>query len=636
MLSLDLVADFGADPTGAADAGPAFTAFRNRALADQGTGRVLLTIPPGQYKIASTDPDPYVGYFRFKGINDLVVSAHGATLNFPDSPGGLMYGAGAAEYQFSTGYKFSSRLRSVDAGATSVTLIRPEEAANFAVGMWCRVDGVDMQGIWQNDHYGFPTNQHFFEFVKIASISGGTIALTAPLTNAYLETWPNFNHGPADTECDNGGPATLRQMQPGWAVTHEYQGLTENRQPSSQVQASGLDITFRDCTFNGGSPYGIYPTCNKIWRLINCVTSGQGMEIDKAVTEAILDHTTVKNNYINIQSSSVDQLTIQNGCDLVGICGAPKRIVANNSRIRWFRPGATTHGRTDSLTFTDCQMDQIGDDYYHSLGHMQERGKNQTGVNNEWTVNNGVIAIPNVDSGPSFNRLHWAIPGGYCWYGDTQHHGMGVLFKILAITQDATHCYIQTDQTWTGWPTMENGGTVYQVTPHACPKLTMTNCTGSVEALSFSQAPANAPIQSYQKVTYDSSIRSQYNVQQARWPTWPAYGNLVSVKINVTKAATVAGVVTANLGGFFHLIPPGPNYREKNDWSFIVDLKTAGLRTVTPTTVTGAAGADSIAAPGPLWLQGTNVTIMTDITAAPDEQWPVFTVEWICDQGFAF
>jgi hypothetical protein len=111
-------------------------------------------------------------------------------------------------------------------------------------------------------------------------------------------------------------------------------------------------------------------------------------------------------------------------------------------------------------------------------------------------------------------------------------------------------------------------------------------------------------------------------------------GKWVSLAVNVTSADTNP---TDSAGRFFFMRPgwmfnTGTGVESfLNNWD--IDLRSTGVRTVTPTTVTGLTGADAgISAPGTnTWVGGnssTNVVNPSNVTNGPAAQCPVVNVEF--------
>jgi len=69
----------------------------------------------------------------------------------------------------------------------------------------------------------------------------------------------------------------------------------------------------------------------------------------------------------------------------------------------------------------------------------------------------------------------------------------------------------------------------------------------------------------------------------------------------------------------------------------VVNLKSAGTRTITASASTGVQPGDSaLSVPGPIWLTGiqsAGSTISSDIVQESPSVWPTVTIEIYTDQG---
>jgi hypothetical protein len=148
------------------------------------------------------------GNWFARGIKNLVVSGYGATLSDKNGTGNGFFLGGLGIFG---GNAHSSRVATVAAGTSTVTLRNPSESARFTVGNWALMTGFDMQG------YGYPPNPAFFEYVQITAInsSSGIITFAAPLKNTYKSRWPLYNPSNA-FQSENGGPATLYVLDSSW------------------------------------------------------------------------------------------------------------------------------------------------------------------------------------------------------------------------------------------------------------------------------------------------------------------------------------------------------------------------------------------------------------------------------------
>ena len=216
--------------------------------------------------------------------------------------------------------------------------------------------------------------------------------------------------------------------------------------------------------------------------------------------------------------------------------------------------------------------------------------------------------------------VRWAIPGTNLFWSGT--FLSETAFRIIDVTEDATNTYIQTSLAG-GFPALPMSNGKLGIRVHPAPKITCSNCTGGAAAVSLSQAPAGAPIYSYSKRIYtgDSSFTSH-----AIW------GKVTNIKFNATTPYTgatnpirmefVQGIVKSDgSAAFYHPF---------------IDLRTAGLRTVTPSGVTGAQSGDSaLALPDPsTWFaHRANPAFQPTISGEPSSVWPTVTIEIITDQG---
>jgi hypothetical protein len=163
-------------------------------------------------------------------------------------------------------------------------------------------------------------------------------------------------------------------------------------------------------------------------------------------------------------------------------------------------------------------------------------------------------------------------------------------------------------------------------------QFTCIDCMGSPEALSLSQAPAGAPLYSYSNHTYTGNFGDT--------PSFEQWGKLVSIKIDVTKPYT-GGKPSLDLEalgqfGSFVLNPDGSISRIDPT----INLKAAGERYITSTSVTGLQPGDNISAPGPVSFIGSLNAFMglngtlADISSDDPSTWPSVSIEIVTDQGY--
>lgn len=593
LLTKDILKDFGARCDGISDAAPAFAAFNAWAKAQ--TLPIMLTIPPGSTCLFGTG----VGQWWVKGIKQLIVVGYGATLTSVNGTNFFLGGIGLFNDN-----KHSARLATVASGSSTVTLNNPSQASLFKVGNYALITGYDLQSLWQRP-YGFPSNAHFFEYVKVTAINptSGAVTFAAPLKNGYAATWPNYNSG-NQFEIDAAGPATLYALDPSWDTQVEYRGLTISQ--TGQTYSVGRSVTYRDVTFTGGN--GGIPTQNLLWQAINTNFGGIIMEVDKFVATVVMDKVTI--NQIKFQSSSSDLLAMSNSTITGAIYGTPKKAVISNSQIADIELGAYAYGRSDEVVVTNSVLSAV---------NVQGIRQN---IAADWTMNGGVITFANTDATGSGPAQRWTVPGtNIIWQGTYENEGM---FRIIDVTQDATNTYVKTNLSG-GFPGVPG---LLAIKVHPSPKFTCTNCTGSDAALDLSQAPPGAPLYSYSKRAFSPTTMGILATQKI-------WGKLVSLKVNVISPYTGTGAATLNVGGQFH------NFTIKSDNTVfdyvpVINLKVAGERVITPLGVTcngvaGACNGDShLSLPEAVWFSGSIIPYMNNgITGTA----PRFTVEIVTDQG---
>lgn len=671
VVSKDIVKDFRAICDGKTDAAPAFAAFNKWAVTQ--TAMVQLTIPSGSVCAFTSN----AGLWWAKGIKNLLVVGYGATItnNGANSPGFFLGGKG----QFADNLH-SARLATVAAGSSKVQLQTPKQASLFTVGSYALITGFDLQGIWRAP-YGYPSNPHWFEYVKVTSvdISAGTVTFAAPLKNTYKSTWPNYNSG-NQFEVDAGGPATLYALDPSWDTQVEYRGLTIS-QENFQTYAIGRSVTYRDVKFTGAH-CGV-PTQNYLWQAINTDFSACNIEVDKLITMMVLDRVTM--HLLKFQSSSTDLMTMSNSTVRTQMSGTPKKAVISDTKIADFRPGAYAYGRSDEVVCKNCVISSF------IPAGVFESGFGSNPVQVSYAMSNGVITFPNgtsvlgatnngagkvrlkVESTAglaSNNRVNvssiggtyeanggnklitvidathidlpevsfvnayksggviglyaprWAVPGtNLLWVGA---HGTGPVFKVLDVTQDQKFTYIKTDFPGS-FPAY--AGAKLAIRVHPAPKFTCVNCSGSADALDLNNAPPGAPLYSYSKRTYSAATGTTPG------PRVPLWGTLKSAKFNVTTPHSGPGTLQFQLSQFNNW-PMLSSQSTVSNFGPAINMGVAGQRTVTPTAVNGMQSLDKLGVPpSPATLVGASHSgpMFNATTGSPAQ----ITVELTTDQGIS-
>lgn len=781
MTIYNIKTDFGAVGDGVADDAPAFVTAGN-ALA--GTTGNELYLPTGTYKWNS---NPIVSgrgmrnstLFVFEGC-DMIVRGDGSaltTINM-NSQGNQLGGHG----QKQNGNNFG-KIASVSSGSNTVTLLTLSDHTKFAVNQWILVSGLNIQDGYSDPSlargYGYPANFQYFEYVQISAIDTGTgvITFTTPLVNSYDALWPVLNSG-TNFETNGGGCAGLYSLPITWGQTQlEYIGITfADSISSSQIYNGSRTQIYRDCVFPN-QPHPI-PSQNQTWACYDCVNNIGITEVDKCITNMIMDNCTW--GFLQFQSSSTTNVTLTNssfrgldGCGLdcvVDNCtfspnyvapgvyayGVGNSLTISNSSVAEWRTGGLTDGGVSSASqyaqmsggvirwpngvssVTNITDNGSGKTRYtvfnsgscwvgqrvsltYAVQEIPTVGSTASGTDvftfasvPAWIVtgvvvrgqNNGYVGVPNgatvvsttattvtisasttaiiasgsdiafecpalstattvlavpdsthVDVDVNFpagfvfsygiamygGAARWAVPGMYGFFSGSM--GKSKPFKVLGVTQDSNYSYVQTDQPG-GWPTTlvpTSGGSGNMNITTSAQSVKATNLSGASpynEQLSWPLA-YNKPIGSYFKKTYTAADSGGT----------PVTGQLVYVKINVTKAYSGADANLFALCNAFNNLPTNRDGVSTGlGWS--VDVKTTGLRTITPSnTVTNPTrlGADgTLLVPtwtNCLWLNGTSGFYLanstgggaqrnTAVLAEDPSVWPEVTVEILTDQGF--
>lgn len=536
---------------GVADDSAAFAAFNTWALTWQASysGQVGLLIPGGGSCLFLSD----TGSRFASGIRNLLVLGYGATLA---SSGVSFFLGGGGQYPDAS---HSARLATVSTGASSVTLLNGSLASLFTVGQYALITGYDLQGLWEFP-YGYPSNPYYFEYVLVTAINGNTVSFSAPLVNTYKSTWPNYNSGDAN-QVDSGGPATLYALPPSWNTVVEYRGLTISQ--TEPTYANGRSVTYRNVVFPDGCAN---PSQNAYWALINTTILNCIMEPDKLVETMSITGGII--NSLEFQSSSINRLDVSGTTFVTSILGTPKKTTILNSTIPSFSVGATSYGRTNEVSCTNCAIATL---LPRGILH---KGPSDAGVNVGYTMSGGVISIPN-----TYGAVSWAVPGTNLMW--SAQFSSETAFRVTDVTQDATYTYVATTLSG-GFPGVPlTGGKIY-IQVHPAPKFTCRSCTGNVDVVDLSSAPAAAPLYSYSSRTYATSVSL---------PLFQMWGTVSSIGINVTSA--YAGV-TNPLTLETRVPVIKPDYSTVN-YDAVVNLRQSGNRVITSTGVTcdGSVGACS-------------------------------------------
>lgn len=529
---------------------------------------------------------------------------------------------------------YIARLDSVAVGATTLQCKTTADAALFGSGALTTGRGALLAGL-DTMGTGQPPNPFVYEYVEMSNVntSTGLITLAAPTVNAYSDTWPHFNDGFVGIEPDHGGPATLYVLDPGWNVDATFEGIHFVLGPTGgQAHSKGRNMTFRDIKLSDGN--GLIPSGSKSVEFYNCDLSTYQQEIDKITEYVKYDNT--QTGQFRFQSS-VDRVDFVNGSVASSFNGTPRYLSIENATVGNVIAGASSFGRDDIFTTTGSTFS--GSFNYGGIG---DTGDNTHVLKTDYTLSSsGVITMPR--AGRDYPGLRWALPGTRCFFSGREVGGSnrivdwGPMFTVLSVTADATNIYVQTD-----WP-FTNGFESWMTKINVVPALTMsfaadtTTSNAGVQTLMAATAAGRTLPGTYTNATLNGATcgvvtgTDQYN------GPLPTGGRLVSLKVNVTTPYTGdASALTWGKATQYLLSAGGASFQT---WNPQFDLRTTGLRTITPSGVTGAVGADSLSAPPTnAWLTHWLKTMQSSrdvrsVYNGNNALGPVFDVELIVDQG---
>jgi hypothetical protein len=597
------------------DDSPAFLNFQSTYA---GMSDIQLNCPTGRYcfvtgtggTVGSSSIFPF-----FSVLNLRVLSSDGDSLAvFTD-----MQGAGTEPFMGSCragvppDQTYTAKIATVAAGSTQVQLLTPSERSLFTVGKYLQCSGLCVQD------FGNPNNPYYYEYHVVTNIDvSGLITLDGPLKYGYKSTWTDWT---SDSGLTCGAarvlPANENQI-PGinggiWDTTHTYEGLGLEFLFSGSAfnQIDGRDISILGGYSLGQCPI---PSGNISWTIDGMDLTGCGaMEIDKQVITA-----TVKNLTMHgITGFNPEELLILDNVHMLGgLNGTGKSCIIRNGCIIQASPilGPESYGtsqNTNTFTASDSTfLDAIG-----------IPGNSVANVQSLYSISNGVISFPKAGN----DVAYWAVPGNWILGGGFGGHSTyGPAFQIIDTFDSAGTVYITTSLTG-GWPANGFGGLITA----SAPQMTMTNCTGSEEALSYSNCEPGAVKNSRWNRTYTNNIGTTL-------PTIPVFGKITSATFTVTGPYS---------GGTFDLDSPFVVQMSDDsitNWGLSIDLTHAGVRTITyrPATddyqYTGAVGADALNLPytGKTWMFGDQmVPKMRSATGSGTIQFQLNTDQGIVQAG---
>jgi hypothetical protein len=472
------------------------------------------------------------------------------------------------------------------------------ECALFPSGVYAMEAAIDLQGS------GFPQNPAFLDFVNVSGCNTSTGVTTlqststcsgcGSLSNAYSSSYPLFNAGDL-FHSDQGGPATLFQLDPSWNVKIEFDGETIDQ--TGQSYCVALSCTYNNMVAPGGNcPI---PTQDYLYTINYGTMSGCDIEIDKMIGTFTCNYCIVRHF---ISASASFNLTFENSIALESSGTGRNTTCTNSSFLQQLAIGVPSYGIGNSFAGNNCNL----------AGIVVSSQSYQTATSGVWTsISNGQVLTTNASGPPLI-----CVPGfNLYWNGGTSSGVAGYPFTVTNMTQDSTYTYCS-ESLGGGIPPIPNYKTMlsFPVKTSTC-----VNCSGNIAAYDFNNTlQQNLPI-----FTYSQRILNPVTSQANLYNGTAVSGAIQSIAFNVIEPYTGSDHATLS----FHL-------SEFDNWSNldvatntqtnygpVINLKTAGVRTVTPTGVTGTQTGDSgLTLPGvPYYVSEFNSPwLSASITGSPD------------------
>jgi len=615
IIFKNMVTDFGAVGDGVTSNAVPCTNFNTWALVNQGSDQINLTFPAGTYDIPATP-------LWVKGVKDLVVEGPGVTiLNSATPPNDYMFLSGEL-LDDSADISRTSYFQTVVAGSSSITLVTPSESGRYAAGDWVLLVGNTTQKT------GWPPNNAFFEYAQVLTSSAGVVTFTAPLKYSYKSTWPYYGTGgPSDKNA--GGPATIFGLSTSWPASFVWRGspgsklIFGNTSSIRRFYANALFVRFQDAEFRSSAfGGGIFPTASRDYYLANCAQSVK-MECDKSIENLTISGGPYGNLWF--QSSSGANLCTADDIT-ADIQNTPKKLNATNSTIGTFNIGGALYGPTKEVSISNS-----------AVSTWLYTGSLIGNVDTLFSMSGGVITVPKASE---TEGTPWAVPGAACMFAryDGTISSQGIPFRIEDVWDDAINVYVRTNLSRNfsgpnGFPDLPRDGTTgLSIWNHPCPSFTATNLTGSDTSEDLSQwADQGKPIFSRTRRIFNTAAKLP---PQASPIFLPIFGQLVSIKINVTK-------VYSGVHSPLTLYPVAPfvwnvidsNDDEINYWPTI-NFQVLGERIILPGSVSGLQSGDSVSVPGAIWIEKSYApTVSADISGESSSVWPSVTIEILTDHG---
>lgn len=430
------------------------------------TGRDLnIFIPPGPYFTGIyADPNPNIDVTP-NGISRIRYFAYGAMFDTKVSFGSQAFLNDAKTwasqvYDFINTPAFSNYPANLDA---QLVIQTTANAANYYIGQWIAILGLDLQNAYNHFQSGPPNNAYFeFKQIKAINLATGTLTVDGPLKWAYLSTFPNLTNYAGHI---GGGQALIAQMHPNWDMEVEVHGARWYAQPGGTVTRR---VVFQDCVWQGfgfQAGVGTPPTVSKSWIFRNCrflTPFNQGTpEIDKMLEYLEFDGCSGPHGYtISFVNSTLHDCRIRNHIG-TGLNGTPRSIGISDSILDALTVGPETFGLTSVCEVHNSRIiafDMKGRD---DDPPFMSPNNDMTLLAN-WSFSGGTFTR-NI-SAPSLYPMTWQMPGAKLYLVDASAtyqywQNMGSPFAILNTYMDGSGNF-SFDTTLTAIPTRQTSAAV--------------------------------------------------------------------------------------------------------------------------------------------------------------------------------
>jgi hypothetical protein len=621
---------------GVTNVNPAFTSFNNWAVNTwqaSHTGLIQLNLPAGTCLFNQ----PGIGNFINRGIKNVQLVGYGTTLSDNLGTGnGFFLGASG----LNNTNTIAARIATISAGATSITLLDTSKCSLFTADDWVTLGGIDPQG------EGYPPNPQFYEFIQIGSVTScnatGAIALATPSRYGYKSTWPSYNTG-GSGESDQGGPGTVYAMDQRWNASFAFYGLTFD-QRAAQIDSNGRTVAFYDLTVPAANQFCPIPSQNQTWSITRGTATSCVIEVDKIVENVTMTNVTIRR--LLFQSGSNPQnFTCNNSTFSLAVTGSAGNSTYNNCSVADLKLGVGSFGIAGSFTANNTYIGALtrggsSQNKIEARGVWSAAGltvpanlRISSAANNGsgairvtvastagWTTGiigsgvdgtncEGTFPVTVIDGthadlqGSTFTGtcagqfgslpLPWAVPGGYVYFSPQVGASIAPLGPILQVADLAVGANNATVVSFNqngspyagGVPTIP--GSSWSLTTHPAPSWTCLGCTGPQDILDITGAAmAGLPFGSKAIRIVTAANSSDLS------PYMPVFGALTSAVFNVT--ATCGGASNFGFDPFISILGSS----SVPTWAPTLNATITGLRTITPTSASGAQSGDSLSTPG--------------------------------------